>query len=106
MEEKLRDEMVLLGLDLAKLDEIIENVESKEIYKVYILYEYLEWENSRVEEKWVLYTEDKSLANTYFNLLQEVAKTLDTRSDEFLPIFFTAKLKRVSMQNYRTEYLS
>lgn len=100
--EKLRDEMVLSGLDPAKLDEITKNVESKEIYKVYILYEFLEWENSRVEEKYVLYTEDESLAHTYFNLLHEVEEALDSRCDEFLPCYFTTKLEKVSMQNYRT----
>ena len=102
--KNLRDEIDLLGLDPAKLDEITKNVETKEIYKVYILYEFLNWEDSRAEEKWVLYTEDESLAHTYFNLLQEVEEALDSRCDEVSSCYFSTKLERVPMQNYRTEH--
>lgn len=68
----LRDQLLSLDLNAAKLDELKKSIESKEMYKVYILYERLDWENSIEEERFVLYTEDESLANSYFNLLEEV----------------------------------
>ena len=92
----LRDELVSLDLGVTKLDEIMKNVESKEIYKVYILYEFLDWENSTEEERFVLYTEDEHLANAYYSLLQEVEDAFES-SYGTLSAYYTAKLEKVSL---------
>ena len=92
--KELRDELISLNVDMSKLDKIMEQVESKEMYKVYIRYEFLDWENSTEEERFVLYTEDESLANSYFNLLEEVEEVFES-SYGTLSSYYTARLDKV-----------
>lgn len=98
----LRDQLLSLDLNAAKLDELKKSIESKEMYKVYILYERLDWENSIEEERFVLYTEDESLANSYFNLLEEVEDAFASKYDT-LSVYYTAHLEKVALQNYQLE---
>lgn len=103
--KKLRDELVALGISTSKLEQLLENVETKKMYKVYIFYQFFDWEDSTEEEKFVLYTEDESLANSYFGLLQEVEEAFASSTVK-LPTadYYTAKLEKVSVQNYRLEH--
>ena len=94
----LRDTLISLNVDMTKLDEIMKTVEAKEMYKVYILYEFLDWEDSIEDERFVLYTEDEYLANSYFDLLKEVEDAFSSRYDELsAKCFYSARLEKVSL---------
>ncbi len=95
--KELKNELAALGISTSKLEQLLENVESKEMYKVYIFYEFLNWENSTEEERFVLYAEDESLANTYFSLLQEVEEAFASSYGEVSADFYTARLEKVSL---------
>lgn len=99
----LRNELLSLNLDVAKLDEIEKAIKAKRIYKVYILYQFFGWENNTEEERFVLYTEDESLAKAYYSLLQEVEEAFATSYGELSDDYYTAKLDQVLVQNYRLE---
>lgn len=99
--KELRDELVSLNIDMSKLDEIMEQVEAKEMYKVYIHYEFLDWENSKDEERFVLYTEDEFLAKAYYNLLLEVEEVFES-SYGTLSAYYTTELKKVSLLRRNT----
>lgn len=96
---ELRNELDSLGVNASKLDEIMKTVEAKEMYKVYILYEFLDWDNETVEDRFVLYTEDEHLAKAYYNLLQEVEEAFES-SYGTLSSYYTAKLEKIQVQNY------
>lgn len=106
----LRDTLIALDLDATKLDTIEKAIKAKRLYKVYIFYEFFRWEESIEDERFVLYTEDESLAKDYYSLLQEVEETFAKVEEAFAsshgerPVhFYTAKLEQVLVQNYRSE---
>lgn len=104
----LRDRLISLDLDTTKLDAIEKAIKAKRLYKVYIFYEFFRWEESIEDERFVLYTEDESLAKDYYSILQEVEEEFTKAEDVFAsshgegPVhFYTAKLEQVLVQNYR-----
>lgn len=101
--KELRDELVTLDISTAKLEQLLENVETKEMYKVYIFYQFFDWEHTIEEDRFVLYTEDEALANAYYNLLQEVEEAFASSYGELSSDYYTAKLEQVSVYNYQLE---
>lgn len=103
MYKELRDELISLNVDTTKLDEIAEQVkETKYVYKVYIHYEFF-GEEYTAEERFVLYTEDKSLADRYFDFLQEVEKAFMLSYGEISADFYTPKFEKILIYNYKLE---
>lgn len=104
----LRDKLLSLNLDTTKLDAIEKSIKTKRLYKVYIFYEFFRWEESIEDERFVLYTEDESLAKDYYSLLKGVEDAFTKAEEAFAsrygnrPVhFYTAKLEQVLVQNYQ-----